>query len=94
VDVHKGEEGPAHVDACGQGEGVKNLIFCGCHKWMAPIIIRCAAILSFYTRSMDKKICKQQETYLRATSFQKMMSEVFSEELQSTSKLMPLKIHG
>jgi len=21
VDVHKGEGGPAHVDACGQGEG-------------------------------------------------------------------------
>jgi len=21
---------------CGQGEGVKNVIFCGCHKWMAP----------------------------------------------------------
>ena len=25
------------VDACGQGEvGVKNTIFCGRHKWMAP----------------------------------------------------------
>jgi len=36
VVVHKGELGPAHVDACGQGEGVKNLIFCGCHNWMAP----------------------------------------------------------
>jgi len=21
---------------CGQGEGGKNVIFCGCHKWMAP----------------------------------------------------------
>ena len=36
MDVHKG--GPAHVDACGQGEGVKNVIFCGRHKWMAPYI--------------------------------------------------------
>jgi len=28
VDVHKGEGGPAHVDACGQGGGgSKNLIF-------------------------------------------------------------------
>ena len=26
VDVHKGGGGPAHVDACGQGE-VKNVIF-------------------------------------------------------------------
>ena len=35
VDVHKGGEGPAHVDACGQGVGeVKNLIFCGHHKWV------------------------------------------------------------
>jgi len=30
-----GRWGPAHVDACGQGE-VKNVIFCGHHKWMAP----------------------------------------------------------
>src|SRR6218665_2519671 len=37
VDVHKGEGGLAHVDACGQGGGgVKNVIFCGRHKWMAP----------------------------------------------------------
>jgi len=37
VDVHKGGEGPAHVDACGQGVGeVKNLIFCGHHKWVDP----------------------------------------------------------
>src|SRR6218665_1621599 len=28
---------PAHVDACGQGEGVKTLIFCGRHKWMTPM---------------------------------------------------------
>jgi len=27
VDVHKGEGDPDHVDACGQGEGVKNVIF-------------------------------------------------------------------
>jgi len=26
---------PAYVDACGQGK-VKNRIFCGRHKWMAP----------------------------------------------------------
>jgi len=32
----QGGGGPAHVDICGHGEGgVKNLIFCGCHKWMA-----------------------------------------------------------
>jgi len=24
VDVHKGRGGPAHVDACGQGEGSQN----------------------------------------------------------------------
>ena len=35
VDVHKGR-GPAHVDACGQGEGVKTLIFCGRHKLKTP----------------------------------------------------------
>jgi len=28
--------GPAHVDACGQGEGVKTLIFCGRHKLKTP----------------------------------------------------------
>src|SRR6218665_1468689 len=40
VDVHKGGGGcPAHVDACGQGEGVKNVIFCGRHKWMATYAI-------------------------------------------------------
>src|SRR6218665_606120 len=33
----KGGGGPAHVDARGQGRGLKNVIFCGCHKWMAPI---------------------------------------------------------
>jgi len=27
----QGGGGPAHVD-----RGIKNLIFCGCHKWMAP----------------------------------------------------------
>src|SRR6218665_2378472 len=33
----RGEGGPAHVDACGQGGGeVKNVIFCGRHKWMVP----------------------------------------------------------
>jgi len=31
-----GVGGLAHVDACGQGEGVKNPTFCGYHKWMAP----------------------------------------------------------
>ena len=31
-----GEVGPAHVDACGQGRGVKNVVFCGRHKWMTP----------------------------------------------------------
>src|SRR6218665_3845222 len=72
VDVHKGEEGPAHVDACGQGEGVKNLIFCGCHKWMAPIIIRCAAILSFYTRSMDKKFVINKKHTLKRHLFKKL----------------------
>jgi len=35
VDVHKGGGGPAHVDACGQGES-KTGFFCGRHKWMAP----------------------------------------------------------
>src|SRR6218665_1866144 len=36
--------GPAHVDACGQGRGIKNLIFCGRHKWMAPCLLlqRCS----------------------------------------------------
>jgi len=28
VDVHKGEGGPAHVDACGQGEGGQKRNFC------------------------------------------------------------------
>ena len=37
--VHKGEVGLAHVDACGQGRGVKNRIFCGRHKWMTPIFV-------------------------------------------------------
>jgi len=32
VDVHRGEGSLAHVDT-----GVKNLIFCRHHKWMAPI---------------------------------------------------------
>src|SRR6218665_107869 len=36
VEVHKGEGGPAHVDACGQGEGGQNPDFCGRHKWIAP----------------------------------------------------------
>src|SRR6218665_3524678 len=40
VDVHKVGGGPGHVDACGQGEGVKNVIFCGRHKWMAPNLAR------------------------------------------------------
>jgi len=31
-----GEGDPAHVDACRQGRGVKNLILCGHHKWMTP----------------------------------------------------------
>ena len=31
-----GEGGPAHVDACGQGEGGQKRDFCGRHKWMAP----------------------------------------------------------
>jgi len=36
VDVHKGREGGlAHVD---RRRRVKNLIFCGRHKWMAPIV--------------------------------------------------------
>jgi len=38
VDVHKGEGGVqlmwTHVDR----EEVKKLIFCGCHKWMAPYV--------------------------------------------------------
>ena len=33
----QGGGGPAHVDACGQGEGgQKRDFFCGRHKWMAP----------------------------------------------------------
>src|SRR6218665_3929980 len=28
--------GPAHVDACGQGDGGQKPHFCGRHKWMAP----------------------------------------------------------
>src|SRR6218665_3492995 len=31
VDVHKGGGGSG---PCGQGEGIKNSIFCGRHKWM------------------------------------------------------------
>src|SRR6218665_1981818 len=45
VDVHKGEEGPAHVDACGQGRGGQKRDFCRRHKWMAPNIIFFGAFL-------------------------------------------------
>ena len=49
-----GEGGPAHVDACGQGEGVKNGIFCGRHKWMAPYAIGPLCIIDFImTSGMD-----------------------------------------
>ena len=27
------------MDACGQGEGGKYLIFCGRHKWKAPYLL-------------------------------------------------------
>src|SRR6218665_20051 len=40
VDVHMGEGGLAHVDACGQGEGGQKRDFCGHHKWMAPFVFR------------------------------------------------------
>ena len=38
MDVHKGEGGPVHVDACGQrgGRVSKTRFFCGRHKWMTP----------------------------------------------------------
>jgi len=35
----QGGEGQAHVDACGQREGVlKARVSCGRHKWMIPYI--------------------------------------------------------
>jgi len=37
----QGGGGPAHVDACGQGEGGQTLIFCGRHKWMTPYPLKC-----------------------------------------------------
>jgi len=32
----RGEEGPAHVDTCGQGEEGKKADFFGRNKWMTP----------------------------------------------------------
>ena len=32
MDVHKGDGGQAHVDACGKGEGSKTRFSCGRHK--------------------------------------------------------------
>ena len=38
VDVHAWGGSLVHVDACGQREGIKNLIFCGRHKRMAVMV--------------------------------------------------------
>ena len=41
MDVHKGDWDPAHVDACGQDEGVKNPIFVDVmNRWPLSIEIR------------------------------------------------------
>src|SRR6218665_120452 len=54
----QGGRGPAHVDACGQG-GVKNVIFCGRHKWMAPYKytgMHNAALANFNASTVQKNL--------------------------------------
>src|SRR6218665_3031747 len=52
MNVHKGEGGQAHIDACGQREGSKPRFSCGRHKWMTPawkaLHITMTTITSYY----------------------------------------------